>query len=109
AETVEVMRFQAEEHGVELQTMCGSDVPALALDGPRIQRVLINLIQNAVRHTPSGGHVKIEVGRQNGHVEVAVADTGEGIAQEDREHVFDQFYRGEKKRSPWSGGGGVRG
>jgi signal transduction histidine kinase len=106
-ETVEVMRIQAEEKGVELRAVCNGDVPALSLDGPRIQRVLINLIQNAVRHTPPGGKVQVEVGRHNGHVEVAVADSGEGIAPEDQPHVFDQFYRGEKSRSRESGGAGL--
>ena len=106
-ETVEVMRIQAEERGVELQAVCDGEVPALALDGPRIQRVLINLIQNALRHTPPGGQVQVEVGRSDGHVEVAVADTGEGIAPADQAHVFDQFYRGEKSRSRDSGGAGL--
>jgi signal transduction histidine kinase len=107
AETVEGMRIQAEERGVALQAVFPDDVPALSLDGPRIQRALVNLIQNALRHTPPGGQVQIEVARQNGHVQVAVADTGEGIAPEDQPYVFDQFYRGEKSRSRESGGAGL--
>ena len=106
-ETVEGLRIQAAEKGVELEAVCDGDVPALPLDGPRIQRVLINLIQNAVRHTPPGGQVKVEVARENGHVQLSVADTGEGIAPEDQPHVFDQFYRGEKSRSRGSGGAGL--
>jgi signal transduction histidine kinase len=106
-ETVEGMRIQAREKGVELRASCAEDVPALALDGPRMQRVLVNLIQNAVRHTPVGGHVDVRVGRSNGHVELAVADTGEGIAPQDLDHVFEQFYRGEKSRNRGSGGAGL--
>jgi two-component system sensor histidine kinase BaeS len=68
---------------------------------------LVNLIDNAIRHTPAGGSVQVEVSGQDGHVQVAVADTGEGIAPEDQPHVFDQFYRGEKSRSRQSGGAGL--
>jgi signal transduction histidine kinase len=106
-EAVEGLRIQAEEKGVELEAVCRTDVPVLPLDGPRIQRALVNLIQNAVRHTPPGGQVHVDVGRENGHVRVAVVDTGEGIAPEDQPHVFDQFYRGEKSRSRGSGGAGL--
>jgi len=106
-EAVEGLRIQAEEKGVELEAVYRSDVPVLPLDGPRIQRALINLIQNAVRHTPPGGQVQVEIGREDGHVRVAVVDTGEGIAPEDQPYVFDQFYRGEKSRSRGSGGAGL--
>jgi signal transduction histidine kinase len=107
AETVEGMQIQAQEKGVELRATCGTDIPTLALDGPRMQRVLVNLIQNAVRHTPPGGHVDVHVKRSNGHVQLAVADTGEGIAPEDQDRVFEQFYRGEKSRNRGSGGVGL--
>jgi signal transduction histidine kinase len=107
AETVEGLRVQAEERGVELSAVCQTGVPTLPLDGPRIQRVLINLIQNAVRHTPAGGEVRVEVAREDGHVRLVVADTGEGIALEDQARIFDQFYRGEKSRSRDSGGTGL--
>jgi signal transduction histidine kinase len=51
--------------------------------------------------------VQVEIGREDGHVRVAVVDTGEGIAPEDQPYVFDQFYRGEKSRSRGSGGAGL--
>lgn len=106
-ETVEGMRVQAEEKRVDLLAVSGDAVPALALDGPRVQRVLINLIQNAVRHTPSGGRVEVEVSETHGNVCLSVADTGEGIADDDRARVFDQFYRSEKSRSRDGGGAGL--
>jgi signal transduction histidine kinase len=107
SETVEVMKIQGQKKGVEVLVKYEGETPALPLDGPRIQRVLVNLIQNAIRHTPAGGRVQVQVGRRNGHVEVTVADSGEGIAPEDRSRVFDQFYRGEKSRSRESGGAGL--
>jgi signal transduction histidine kinase len=106
AEVVESMRLHAERKGVTLQAACDA-VPAVAVDAARMQRVLINLIGNAVRHTPPGGHVNVAVQWRDGHVQVEVADTGEGIALEDQAHVFDRFYRGEKSRSRESGGAGL--
>lgn len=107
AETVDGLQIQAEEKGVDLHVRCDPDLPRVTVDGPRVQRALVNLIDNAIRHTPAGGSVHVEVGRQNGQVQVAVVDTGEGIAPEDQPHVFDQFYRGEKSRSRQSGGAGL--
>jgi signal transduction histidine kinase len=103
-ETVESLRLTAQEKGVALQTHCDPSVGPLALDGPRMQRVLINLIENAVRHTPAGGTVDVAVERSDGHVRLAVADTGEGIPPEDQPHVFERFYRGDKARSRAAGG-----
>lgn len=107
AETVNALQIEARRKRVRLWAMYPPDVPPLAIDGPRMQRVLVNLIQNAVRHTPAGGEVRVEVGRENGHVQVAVIDTGEGISADDQAHIFDQFYRSEKSRSRESGGAGL--
>jgi signal transduction histidine kinase len=107
SETVDGMQIQAQEKGVALRASFDDGLPSLALDGPRMQRVLVNLIQNAVRHTSSGGRIDVEVARSNGHIQVRVADTGEGIAPEDQPHIFEQFYRSEKSRSRGSGGAGL--
>ncbi|MGI8824906.1 MAG: sensor histidine kinase [Chloroflexota bacterium] len=107
AETVEGLQIQAEVKGVRLAARCAPDMPPLSLDGPRMQRVLVNLIQNALQHTPAGGEVCVEAGRVNGHVRLSVIDTGEGIEADDQERVFEQFYRGEKSRSRESGGTGL--
>lgn len=106
-EAVDSLRLEADEKGVLLEAVQTGEVPPLALDGPRMQRVFVNLIQNAIRHTPAGGQVQVELGRENGQVAVSVTDTGEGIAAEDRPHVFERFYRGEKSRSRESGGAGL--
>lgn len=65
---------------------------------PRLERVLQNLLVNAVRHTPSEGLVRIEAHRTAGSLEIAVADTGEGISEEDLPRVFDPFFRGDPAR-----------
>ncbi len=64
-----------------------------------IGRVLYNLVDNALRHTPSGGEVHLRAKPQGDSVVVSVQDTGDGILPEDLPHVFDRFYRGEKSRS----------
>ena len=69
------------------------------VDRNRIQRVLDNLIQNAIRHTPSDGTVLVEAQDQGPMVQIDVADTGQGITQKDLGRVFERFYRGEKSRS----------
>jgi signal transduction histidine kinase len=60
--------------------------------------VLTNLLANAVKHTPSGGHVRIESARDEsleGSIVVRIEDTGPGIATEDAPHIFDRFYQGQ--------------
>ena len=73
--------------------MPGALAPARA-NPEKLQRVLFNLIQNAIRHTPADGSVVVRAEPVAGRIEVEVADTGEGIAPEEREHVFDAFFRG---------------
>jgi signal transduction histidine kinase len=64
-----------------------------------IGRVLRNLLDNALRHTPEGGEIKLTAGLEEGLVSVSVTDTGEGISAEDLPRVFERFYRGEASRS----------
>jgi two-component system OmpR family sensor kinase/two-component system sensor histidine kinase BaeS len=73
----------------------------------KIQRVLYNLVQNAIRHTPASGSVSLTTRLVPQGVQVEVSDTGEGIASEDLPYIFDQFFRGEKSRSRETGGAGL--
>jgi signal transduction histidine kinase len=93
-ETVEAMRMQAEAKGVAvLAEIPASLMPARA-NPEKLQRVLFNLIQNAIRHTPADGSVVVRAEPVADRIEVEVADTGEGIDPEEREHVFEAFFRG---------------
>lgn len=100
---VAAVRLQAEEKGLALETyLDGSeDVPC----SPRLTRVLQGLLVNAVRHTPADGTVRVEARRFADGLEVAVADTGEGILPEDLARVFDPFFRADPARS--GGGAGL--
>ncbi len=77
------------------------------MDRERIAEVLANPLSNALRHTPTGGRVRTSA-RQDGETgEIAVADTGEGIAVEHLDRVFERFYRVDPARSRASGGTGI--
>jgi signal transduction histidine kinase len=104
-ETVEAMRPQADAKRVAVL----SEVPELlapARGNPeKLQRVLFNLIQNGIRHTPADGSVVVRAERVADAIEVEVRDTGEGIALTERDQVFNAFYRGDAARS--GGGAGL--
>ena len=76
-------------------------------DPARIEQILLILLDNALRHTPSGGRVEVAVGRDGGEATVAVRDTGEGIPPESQAFVFDRFYRGDAAREGRSAGLGL--
>ncbi len=110
SDTINALTPQATAKGVQL---CGETQPgagAALLDPQRIERVLYNLISNALRHTPAGGTITVSVGPGSppeAQVRFAVADSGEGIAAEDLPHIFERFYRGEKSRNRATGGAGL--
>ena len=74
---------------------------------PEPARALANLVDNALRHTPSGGEVVLCTQRTAEGIVVQVSDTGEGVAPEDLPHVFERFYRADQSRSRATGGGGM--
>ena len=77
------------------------------LDGDRIAQVLINLLSNALRHTPPGGSVVVKLSVPGSRAMLSVTDSGAGLSPEAREHVFDRFYRAEPSRDRASGGSGL--
>jgi len=99
SDTLESMSAQAEKKKVRLHGHVEGTTVRVPLDAPRMQRVLYNLIQNAIRHTPADGTVTLTVRGQSDRIELLVADSGEGIADTDLPHIFDRFYRGEPART----------
>lgn len=95
-------RFDAK--GVALHLSAPGGVEALA-DPLRTQQVLVNLLTNALRHTPGGGAVRVRAERTGVGAAVYVADEGEGIARAALAHVFERFYRGDSARAARDGGG----
>jgi signal transduction histidine kinase len=93
-ETVEAFRPLAEQKGLVLTESVPSDVAPVRGNPEKLQRVLYNLVQNAVRHTPQDGTVSLRAERDADFVRIEVADDGEGIPPEQAEQVFERFFRG---------------
>jgi heavy metal sensor kinase len=86
-----------------------NDSPSIALNGDEelIRRLILNLLDNAVKYTPAGGEISLALARQNGSAEIVVRDTGIGIPEAAQPRVFDRFYRVDKARARAMGGAGL--
>lgn len=106
-ETVAAMRVPAEARGVSLAAELPAGGVSAQANPEKLQRVLLNLIQNAIHHTPADGSVTVRARTAPGGVEVEVADDGEGIPAGEGERVFEAFYRGDESRSDDGAGLGL--
>ena len=107
SDTVESFSELAQKQGVQLAGKVAPGFDHFYLDAPRISRVFNNLVTNALRHTPSGGVIDIQVIPQADHAIIEVSNSGEMIPSEDIPFLFERFYRGEKSRSRATGGSGL--
>jgi signal transduction histidine kinase len=98
---------RAQDTGVSITVQPEGDLPLVSCDIGLIERVLTNLVENAVRFTPAGGSVRVELDGGDGEVRVTVADSGSGIAAEDLPHVFERFYRSDKSLDRATEGAGL--
>jgi signal transduction histidine kinase len=106
-ETVAAMSAEAQAKGVAVRCeLPGGLAPAHA-NPEKVQRVLFNLIQNAIRHTPADGSVTVRARTAGIGVEIEVADTGDGIAPADRARVFDPFFRAGSDAARTHSGAGL--
>jgi two-component system OmpR family sensor kinase len=101
--------LSAQSKGVRLEAELPEDLPPVRADIGLIERVLQNLLENALRHTPSGGLITVslrrESTREGSHIIVQVADNGEGIAPEDLPRIFDRSFRASSTRGDDGGAG----
>ncbi|PKH09970.1 MULTISPECIES: ATP-binding protein [Planomicrobium] len=98
----------AKENGIELSFDTDiDDWTAAEIDEDRIEQVMTNLIDNALRHTPEGGRVVVKAQQQNNFAKISVNDTGSGISEEDKAFVFERFYKADKARTLGKGGTGL--
>ncbi|WP_226435571.1 sensor histidine kinase [Rhodococcus yananensis] len=102
---VDAVRERYENKGVELHSRL-DDSLIVSVDPDRLGQVLGNLLDNSLRHTPNGGTVTSRRANRD-RVEITVADTGEGIAPEHLDHLFDRFYRADTARDRRHGGSGI--
>lgn len=104
---VNAMQRRADERGIALTINCPAQTQLIEADGQRLNQVLLNLLDNALRHTPASGSVVVSLHADDDHVYVTVADNGAGIPAADLPHVFDRFYRGDRSRARSTGGSGL--
>jgi PAS domain S-box-containing protein len=104
---VEVVRPSADAKEVRLQVVLDTEVGTVAGDADRLQQVVWNLLSNAIKFTPRGGRVHVTLERVQSHVEIAVADTGEGIEPAVLPHVFERFMQADASTTRVHGGLGL--
>lgn len=105
-ETVAIYQHVADQQGITLTATVQTPLTITA-DPIRIKQVISNLVKNALANTPAGGTVRVEAEATAGGVRVDIADTGIGLSVQDRERVFDRFWRADASRSRTTGGTGV--
>jgi signal transduction histidine kinase len=106
-ETVEAFRPQAEQKRLHLAGSVEAQLAPITGNPEKLQRVLYNLVQNAVRHTPVDGTVTLHAEPDGGFVRIEVADSGDGVEPEDAERAFERFWRGGSAAARPAGGAGL--
>ncbi|MCA1586926.1 MAG: HAMP domain-containing histidine kinase, partial [Acidobacteria bacterium] len=107
SDVVQTFAMAAEAKGVVLAADLKERSAVVVGDVRLLERVLENLLDNAIRFTPPGGAVGVACARVGNRVTVRVTDTGPGIAAEDRDRIFDRFYRGRQPANPSSDTAGL--
>jgi two-component system sensor histidine kinase VicK len=97
----------ARDREQELLFIPEGALPLVTGDRSRLEQVMMNVIGNAIKYTPNGGHIRVTAGAGEKSVWMEVSDDGIGIPEKDRERIFDRFYRVDKARSRESGGTGL--
>ena len=97
-DVIDLYGYVAEEKGVSVHAGFPEDL-YLTADRSRIRQVLANLLDNAIKYTPSGGRIDIEARNGEKEVEITVKDTGVGISEDELDNIWDRLYRGDKSRS----------
>jgi len=106
-EVMEAHQIQAQQRGVALTLDVPAALPPVQADRDRLAQVVGNLLGNALRYVPKGGHISVRAVGQGGEVAVAVADDGTGVPPEDLPRLFERFWRGDRARRRTTGGSGL--
>ncbi|MFA5079899.1 MAG: ATP-binding protein, partial [Dehalococcoidia bacterium] len=106
-QSVAAIQAKASEKGITLSQEIPAALPRVNIDFLRIKQVLLNLLENALAHTPLGGRINIAVKSDIVFVEISVSDNGEGIPAGEMDNIFERFHRVDKSRSRATGGSGL--
>jgi signal transduction histidine kinase len=104
---VSAVQAQATAKSISTSIDIGEKILEVNIDSQRISQILGNLLDNALAHTPEGGNITVSARERGKWVEIAIADTGEGIPEEDLANIFERFYRVDKSRTRATGGSGL--
>jgi two-component system phosphate regulon sensor histidine kinase PhoR len=104
---VETTRFRADQKKLALRVECPESLPKIRGDARRLSEILQNLFDNAVQYTPEGGQITVRASAEASWVRISVADTGIGIPSDQRQRIFERFYRVDAARSREAGGTGL--
>jgi two-component system phosphate regulon sensor histidine kinase PhoR len=104
---LDVCRYRLEREKLKLVVDIARDLPLVRMDENEMTLVVLNLVDNAIKHAAEGGKVVASVSRAPGSVILAVRDFGPGIARQDQPHVFDRFYRSQSTRERNVRGSGI--
>lgn len=102
---VDRLRLQAERAGLDMHIECPEDLSPVLADPSRLEQVMVNLLHNAIKFTPSGGEILISASPVDGQIVFSVKDTGVGIPSIDLPRIFERFYKADRARS--TGGTGL--
>jgi signal transduction histidine kinase len=101
------LQVAADKKSIALNLELDPFSPAVSGDSGELDRLMVNLIENAINYTPQGGQITVRTQRHDASAVIEIADTGIGIPQEDRDHIFERFYRSARARSSGAPGTGL--
>jgi signal transduction histidine kinase len=99
--------IDAENRHLQVVIKTPNDLPPIQVDGDRILQVLLNLLQNAIAHSPAGGKIAVQAEKAGEEICISVSDQGPGIPPDQLPYIFERFYRADKSRSRREGGMGL--
>jgi signal transduction histidine kinase/ActR/RegA family two-component response regulator len=102
---LQVVRSKADAKGQTIHVQVGNDVPPVQGNPVRLRQVYLNLLENAIKYTPTGGAVTLTIIGEGGQTLSSISDTGIGIPLEDQPHIFDRFYRARNTPDAYEGTG----
>lgn len=106
-ETLAVIEPECEQANITLHNQIPADTPLVQADSDRITQVLLNLLDNARRHTSTNGSINVGAKAKEKTLVVTISDTGIGISSVDLPHIFERFYRADRSRTGTTGGSGL--